>query len=201
MKHSEQLDKIGAALAKAQSEMEPAIKDKTNPFFKANYADLASVWAACRKALADNGLSVAQGLGGTVSGDGYLWTTLLHSSGQFITGECPMILGKRDPQGVGSAMTYYRRYGLAAILGITQEDDDAQGAMKPKQETKQEAAPNSTMDAAMDTVEKYKLKLQAAKTVQALQDVWKTIPAVYHKTLLPICTEQNTALTKGTANA
>lgn len=199
MKHSEQLDKIGAALAKAQSEMEPAIKDKTNPFFKANYADLASVWAACRKALSDNGLSVAQGCGGT--GDGYLWTTLLHSSGQYITAECPLILGKRDPQGVGSAMTYYRRYGLAAILGITQEDDDAQSSMKPADKKAEAPAPSSTMDAAMDAVEKYKTKLQAAKTVQALQDVWKTIPAVYHKTLLPICTEQNTALTKGTANA
>ena len=60
MIHSEQINELGAALAKAQGLIEGAKKDSANPFFKSKYADLASVWEACRKHLSDNGLSVTQ---------------------------------------------------------------------------------------------------------------------------------------------
>lgn len=144
MRSSEKLDLLATALVAVQSALTPAVKDN-----KANYgtyADLSSVWEACRKPLTDNGLSVTQGLGQN-TGDGFVWTMLLHKSGQWIVGECPLILGKRDPQGVGAAVTYYRRYGLAAILGITQEDDDAQSAMPGG---KVKAAPDPAQQKAME---------------------------------------------------
>jgi hypothetical protein len=129
MNTSEQINELATALAKAQSQMEGAKKDSANPFFKSKYADLQSVWDACRNALTDNGLSVAQyvaHLDGTVSEA--LVTRLLHSSGQWIEGV--QLLNPKDPspQAVGSAITYARRYGLAAMVGVYQMDDDADGA-------------------------------------------------------------------------
>lgn len=127
MNRSESIKEIGAALAKAQGEIEGAKKDSQNPFFKSSYADLASIWGACREPLSKNGLSIAQT---TYSHEGqlYLETTLLHSSGEWISGELPIRPVKDDPQGVGSAITYMRRYGLQAMVGIAPEDDDGNAA-------------------------------------------------------------------------
>lgn len=129
MTQSDQLNELSAALAKAQGEMQGASKDSENPFFKSNYADLASVWAACRGPLSKNGLSVVQTTGHFESNDNLsLLTTLLHSSGQWIRGIMPVKPVKSDPQGMGSAISYARRYALAAIVGVYQVDDDAEGA-------------------------------------------------------------------------
>lgn len=180
MKHSENMDKIAGAIAAVQMALRPALKDSSNPFFKSNYADLSSVWDACRRPLGANGLSVVQGLGRDEK-DGYLWTTLLHTSGQYITGECPLILGKRDPQGVGSAMTYYRRYGLAAILGVTQEDDDGQGATKATTQPTQAPIAPAKADVKpvpnKEEVLKHTKALQDCKTSEALKSAWDKIPA------------------------
>ena len=127
---SPSLDKLATALSKAQGQMKPAVKDSTNPFFKAKYADLSSVWDACRKPLSDNGLSVVQTMKTTVYGDVCVITTLLHTSGQWIRGELSMKPVKADPQGLGSCLTYNRRYSLAALVGICPEDDDANEASK-----------------------------------------------------------------------
>lgn len=127
MKYSEQINELAAALAKAQAEMEGATKDSDNPFFKSKYADLQSVWAACRKALTKNGLAVAQVAGG--DGQTVTVTTLLtHSSGQWLRGELTMVPTKNDPQGMGSCITYARRYALAAMVGVAPEDDDGNAA-------------------------------------------------------------------------
>jgi hypothetical protein len=131
MNSSPELNELATALAKAQAVMTGALKDSANPFFKSKYADLESVWAACRKALTDNGLSVVQ-LGGIVERGGevipYLATRLLHSSGQWIEGAF-LIRAKDDsPQAEGSGITYARRYGLAAMVGVYQTDDDAEAA-------------------------------------------------------------------------
>lgn len=134
---------IGAlyeALAKAQGEMEHAKKDKTNPFFKSSYADLASVMDACRPALAKHGLCVVQTTDDSADGL-YLVTTLGHSSGAAVSGRLGIKPTKQDPQGVGSAMTYARRYALAAIVGVGVEDDDGNEASKPAGDGKQAAAP------------------------------------------------------------
>lgn len=129
---SEQINELAKALNAVQSVLEGAKKDSTNPFFKSKYADLESVWEAARPLLAPNGLSVAQTMG-YLYGDGApptttLITTLMHNSGQYISGEMPLVLKQHDPQGQGSAITYARRYCLAAILGIHQTDDDAEDA-------------------------------------------------------------------------
>lgn len=129
IQHSEQLDALGAALAKAQASVKGAKRDAANPFFKSSYADLASVWEACREALTSNGLSVVQ-FPGYADGHATLDTMLLHSSGQWISGTAGAPLGKNDAQGVGSALTYLRRYALAAVASVSPEDDDGNGASK-----------------------------------------------------------------------
>lgn len=139
--HSEQLDQLGAAMAAAQADIEGAAKDRDNPFFKTTYATLASVWAACKPALTKNGLSVLQfsepGSDGTLA----LTTMLLHASGQYVSGTEVVRLVKDDPQGYGSAMTYARRYGLAAMVGVSPEDDDAEAATDRRPRQRQQAAP------------------------------------------------------------
>lgn len=132
MEHSPELDKIAVALNKAQAVMEPAVKDASNPFFKSKYADLGSVWDAARKPLTDNGLSVVQ-LPGFENGVTTLTTMLLHISGQWIAEKAGAPIAKADAQSVGSAISYLRRYSLAAAVGITAEDDDGQAASQSRQ--------------------------------------------------------------------
>jgi hypothetical protein len=121
---------LAAALAKAQGAMTGAKRDSENPFFRSSYADLASVWDACRGPLSANGLSVIQ----TTEAEGdcvTVVTTLAHASGEWVRGRLAMTPVKADPQGVGSALTYARRYALAAIVGIAPEDDDGNAASRP----------------------------------------------------------------------
>lgn len=118
---------LAAALAKAQGEIEGASKDKTNPHFKSRYADLASVWDACRKALSANEIAVIQ----SPSADGPLVTVetvLVHSSGAAASSRLTMKARDDSPQAIGSAITYGRRYGLASMVGVAPEDDDAEAA-------------------------------------------------------------------------
>jgi hypothetical protein len=124
---SENINELAAALAKAQGEIVGALKDSKNPFFKSNYADLASCWDACRAQLSKNALAVIQT---TRCHDGqvYVVTTLTHSSGQWIRGELPVKAKDDGPQAQGSGITYARRYALAAIVGLAQIDDDAEAA-------------------------------------------------------------------------
>ncbi|MES2347869.1 MAG: ERF family protein [Pseudomonadota bacterium] len=130
MNSSPLLNELAAALAKAQAKIKGAVKDSDNPFFKSKYADLDAVWDVAREPLTSNGLSVVQFPGS--DGDKVtLETVLLHSSGQWMTAP-PLSVKpmKQDPQGVGSAVTYMRRYSLAAVAGITQVDDDGNTATK-----------------------------------------------------------------------
>lgn len=120
---------LATALAKAQAAMKPAIRENVNPHFRSRYADLASVWEACREALAANDLAVAQLP--DLHGDEVGVTTLLcHKSGQWLSSRVAMVMPRRDPQIVGSAITYARRYGLAAMVGVAPEDDDAETTRK-----------------------------------------------------------------------
>lgn len=144
MHQSESIGALGAALSKAQAIMEGAKVDASNPFFKSKYADLSSVWRACQGPLTENGLSITQ----TMDYDGeriMLITTLIHSSGEWMKGKLPVMASKLDSQAVGSAITYARRYALAAMVGICPYDDDAESAMKesrkpsPKKESSQKA--------------------------------------------------------------
>lgn len=118
---------IAGALAKAQAEMGKAIKDSTNPAFKSKYADLASVMDACLPALNKHGIAVIQPFVGSEFGN-TVKTILLHESGETLECAVPLIVGKNDMQGLGSAITYARRYGLMSMAGIAPEDDDGNAA-------------------------------------------------------------------------
>jgi hypothetical protein len=124
------MKELAEALSKVQAQLKPAIKDTNNPFFNKKYADLSAVWEACREALTNNGFSVVQYGDSTENGQIVLVTHLLHSSGESIKGSFPIINTKGDAQGMGSAITYARRYGLAAMVGVCPEDDDATEAVK-----------------------------------------------------------------------
>ena len=120
---SENLADLAAALCAVQGELKPAIKQADNPFFKSKYVDLPGVWEAIRPLLAKNGLSVVQTF--TASADGpTIVTTLMHKSGQWVSSELFLKPAKSDPQGVGSAITYGRRYALSAMVGVVADEDD-----------------------------------------------------------------------------
>ncbi|MBP2660324.1 MAG: superfamily protein [Firmicutes bacterium] len=144
MARSEQTNELAVSLAKVQGSITHAVKDSENPFHKNKYADLASVWEACRKQLAENGLSIVQLPDGLEDGCLILDTTMLHTSGQWISSRIKMPLQKQDPQGYGSTLTYARRYALAAMVGVYQDDDDANEGTIPKSQSKQQNKPTNT---------------------------------------------------------
>ena len=119
MKTSETITKIAGALTKAQATIKHALKDATNPHLKNQYATLESVIDASKEALLLQEIIVIQSPTGEV-----LTTRLQHSSGEFLESEMKLFLAKQDMQGLGSAITYARRYALAALLNISQTDDD-----------------------------------------------------------------------------
>lgn len=147
METSEQINELAAALAKAQGQIKGAAKDSTNPHFKSSYADLASVWEACRSALTENGIAVIQTPHTDDAGNCHVVTMLTHASGQYVRDSFSLPPTKADPQGYGSAITYMRRYALAAIVGVAPEDDDGnaasggQGSGKPAPRQTRQAAP------------------------------------------------------------
>lgn len=125
MTTSEVICDIATALAKAQGEMGGAMKDSANPFFKSKYADLSSVWEACRAPLAKNGIAVIQSP--TVADLRVsLDTLLVHTSGQWIRNVLSCTIKEDTPQVIGSATTYLRRYALQSLVGVAPEDDDAE---------------------------------------------------------------------------
>jgi hypothetical protein len=127
MEMSESISDLADALAKAQKGMDGAKRDGVNPHFRSSYPTLASVWDACREPLANNGLSVVQGAS-VSDGAVFITTLLLHTSGQWIREVLPMMPQDLKPQSVGSAISYGRRYQLAAMVGIAPEDDDGEAA-------------------------------------------------------------------------
>lgn len=125
-----EINELAAALAKAQGQMVAARKDSTNPHFKSQYADLASVWDAIRGPLSSNGLAVVQ-IASAGEGMAHIDTTLMHSSGQSIGGRLSVASGTTAQQ-IGSAITYARRYALSALVGIAPDDDDGNAAQDAK---------------------------------------------------------------------
>lgn len=120
---SPSIAELAKALAKAQSVMKHAAKTKTNPFHKNKYADLTDVWDVLRKPLSDNGLSIVQ-LPATDQGYLVLTTMLLHTSGEWISSVFRLKSKAETAQEIGGALTYARRYALAAITGNSSDDDD-----------------------------------------------------------------------------
>lgn len=128
MNKSESIKELAVAFNRAQAKMRGAIKDANNPFFKSKYADLESIWEAVKIPLLENGLSVSQLTGQTPGGDPVIETLLMHNSGEWIMGQFPLIAKDASAQAMGSAVSYARRYALAALCSLPQIDDDGEAA-------------------------------------------------------------------------
>lgn len=129
MNQSEQIQELVKALIAAQEEIKPVKKNAKNPFFKSEYAELSEVMRACQGPLGKHGLAIIQ----TVEDkdpEPVLVTTLVHTSGQWIRSIYPLMVGKKDSQSLGSAITYARRYAVQALIGICPVDDDGEAAME-----------------------------------------------------------------------
>lgn len=163
-----------AALAKAQLEVENASKNSANPHFRSRYADLAEVLNTVRPVLAKHGIAILQ----STEFDGAcvrVTTALCHASGGAVTSTAACVPAKTDAQGIGSATTYLRRYSLAAMCGVAQEDDDGQSAAhsgKPAPVSTINAKPTDGCWDGIDAARKQALEDMAAivKEYAAEQD-------------------------------
>ena len=126
---SQSISKISAALLLAQREIGSVKKTAANPFFKSKFADLTSVIDAVKDSLNKHEITVLQ-----PHNEQVVETILVHSSGEFIGSKTPIVCAKQnDPQALGSAISYARRYGLQSLVCLPAEDDDAESAMPRKQ--------------------------------------------------------------------
>jgi len=163
---SEKVDLIFPALIKAQSEMTNAKKTCDNQFYKSKYADLAEMIEVTKPVLFTNGMAIIQspeGSGNTASVN----CRIIHTSGQWIEGTITLPLLKSDPQQAGSAITYARRYQLAALFNIAQEDDDGNTASKEEPQK----------PVTIQTV-----PVEYGKAVSDLIDWIQTLPPVFNDT-------------------
>lgn len=158
-------------MSKAQGLVENASKNAVNPQYskaigkneaKPSYADIAEVQKVARDALKDNGLAIVTLPTGNMDGAVEFTSKLLHASGQWMATTFAIPMQKRDAQGLGSALTYARRYALSAWLGIAQEDDDGNAASKP-------APANDRGDAR--TLERHNSVINPPGTDDALQAI------------------------------
>lgn len=158
MEISASIKELAGALAKAQLAFLPILQKedvdfltKTGQRKKYSYASLAEVIEACRKGLSENGLAIMQPTK-MVDNRLVVETLLAHSSGEWIRSEIQIDSQEQSPQGIGSALTYARRYSLTSLLGVaSEEDDDGESAMKdgekkPKAEKPAEKATGSTQE-------------------------------------------------------
>lgn len=142
MEKSESIKNLAQALVKFQSLVGIIPKDSKNPFFKSAYAALPDILGAIHQPLIESGLTVNQ----FPTGNNGLTTIIIHSdSGEFMLDTYFMAPTKNDPQGIGSCITYQRRYAIGAVLSlnIDEDDDGNAGSKKPdaKTETKAKETP------------------------------------------------------------
>ncbi len=178
------LNNLASAFIKAQADMEPLHKDASNPHLKSKYATLASVQDVCLPAFRKHGIAVFQSVATDWSESGVLVRvicTLYHAeTGENLVTDIGLIPTKADPQGIGSAITYGRRYTLLTAAGIAPEDDDGNEASgtqtkKPQptqQQTQRQPAsaptpvhrqPNTTATPADDVSAKWKEEADALR--------------------------------------
>jgi ERF superfamily len=170
-------DALDTALAKAQGEITVAVKDKINPHFKSKYADLASVAEVCRAVLPKHGISVTQWPVHSEDGRLHMVTRLAHA-GQWLQAEFSVPVQKQDAQGYGSAITYLRRFALAAATGVVADEDDDGNAAVTKPASK--AASRDTYTALQDSLWACQTREAILKwaavhgpTIDALPDDWR----------------------------
>lgn len=172
MKTSETLTKIAPALVKALSEIEGAAKSASNSHFRSKYATLENVIDASRDVLKKHGLCLMQFPSHSDNGSLGLETVFMHESGEWVSGDVFQIaVGKQDPQGFGSALTYARRYAQVAAMNIPTVDDDGEAAMgrAPSPSPQQPAKPKQTLSERADA---FAASMKGATTKAALDRVW-----------------------------
>lgn len=176
---SDTIKDLATAMAKAQAEMENATKNAANPHFKSRYADLAEVLNTVRPVFAKFGLSLIQ-FPTFSDGVAHVETLLMHESGEWISETISAPVSKQDAQGVGSAITYLRRYSAAAVAGIAQEDDDAESAIgRPRKPHKMAVQALSECIKRIDTaltMDSLKSEFEAA--MDAAKDDQEAIDAI-----------------------
>lgn len=167
---SESIKELAAALAKCQGAMRAAEKDRENHFFKSSYSTLAAVWDACRKPMSDNGLAIVQMP--TLSEEGVvLESILMHSSGEWISSVLKLNPVKQDPQGIGSCLSYARRYSVSAMVGVCSGDDAEDDGNADAMPIKGRATPVTPSTPAETTEE---TKSEAAMKVAHLEKLFET---------------------------
>jgi hypothetical protein len=154
------------ALVKAQGEMGAVLKNANNPHLKSKYADLGSVLDACQNALHGNGFALMQPCGKDEHG-AYVETVLAHESGESFASRVYLVVGKQDMQGVGSAITYARRYGLLGMTGLAPEDDDGEATKAPKR-SEPPPEPRKPVVTNEQIADRLILRFSEAPTVDAL---------------------------------
>lgn len=170
VRRSATIGKLAAALAAAQSEMKNPKKEAENPHFKNKFADLAAVRDAVVPALAAHKLAVMQ-LPCEFNGAPALAVLLTHESGEWVETTIQLRPSKNDPQGIGSALTYMRRYTLQSLAGVVgEDDDDGNAASRPVQQQKPQQADDTALSNWSDRIAK-------AKTRDALTEVWNDYEA------------------------
>lgn len=138
---SSEISNISVAMRKMQEELGPAVKGKKNPFFKSSYADLSACIEAIREPFSNNDLCFFQGSLPGKEGSIVIVTTISHKSGEWVRGYLEVKPTKADPQALGSAITYGKRYGLQALSGLPTEDDDGNAASGKRDNFKKQAKP------------------------------------------------------------
>lgn len=189
---SENVTELSKALIEVQKVLSPALKDAENPFVKSRYATLNSVMGSCKSALLDNGILLTQ-YPVPVEGENLgLVTKLVHAeTGQFQASLAVIPLSKHDPQAMGSAITYGRRYSLSAMLGIVTEDDDDGNAatytaapLSPRQRTGKAPTPAQAVPQTRKPVETQRVPLISYMQELGLEDLIpcyrKYLTAQYH---------------------
>ena len=170
------IKELSAAMAKAFSAIEGAVKGKTNPAFRSKYADLAAVTDAIKPALADNGLWYRQ-VFHPAEGGVCVETIIHHASGQSLAcGPLFLPATKQDAQGFGSATTYARRYSLMAAFGVPAEDDDGQAAVQRAPQAARAPLAKEPDEEEMGSV-LHRLREAAMDGTDALQAAFKAMPS------------------------
>ena len=167
MEKSETIIELSKAFAKMQMELEQPLKNANNPFFKSKYVPLENVVDSITRAASKHGLSFTQFPSSDENGNVTVGTMVMHESGEWIEYD-PICLKpvKNDPQAVGSAITYAKRYALSAIFGITSDNDDDGNEATQLGKAKSKAMPNKQVRATnnkipKEVVEAYKNGIQS----------------------------------------
>lgn len=178
MEKSPSINNIAKALLIFHMKVETIKKDANNPFFKSKYASLSNILESIQIPLSESGLTFTQ----IPTGEGGLTTMIMHGdSGEFIIGEYIMKTAKNDPQSIGSAITYQRRYALCAVLGLNIEEDDDGNNASGKDNNKQAKEKANELPWLNEGTDQFKGAVEKMKAGKSSIDALKSISVSVRK--------------------